>query len=669
MAVNRDADFYLNGKPFMLVRSDDMRGRAWSRTGVTDEPSRRTATDTKYGRLDDKLDHPEVWEDWSAGYGDYERRQSRPGAVHWSENFDLRFPGQAVHCQEMRLLAARYASQSVNCEQLYEVPLPGVASPPVGAGAVLALGKGFLGRFVPTGLNTGGSAFDAAVEDTGGGITFAGRPATYGSYTYVGNAAGSGFYARGHDGTVTVSSMPAEGFITAGGRLWRRHGKYLLQSIGDTSLGAAFTATAWSATLSIGNGQMQIGDMVELGDQLFCGLPDGLYAGDQTGSFYNVLAELRDQKHPDNCRDLDVFQNGILTPNVGGLMWFRPSDWVSEARDVGPQGQASNRSPVKGRIRCVASFGAWVYAGLWTGSNSYILAGRESSAGLPYVWTVQQRLPHTAQISRIHFDSVTSNSAGNEIPNRCWVLTDPTYGARAGATAPVYWWPIPRGNDNPIADMTFSANYVGSARMDLQFSDWQAPATPKLYRVVEIEADNLLSGVRYADVYYSIDGGSRTLMGRAQESPKSTLYFPATEEAFATGYRVALSIESFTASQNTSPIYRSVVVRGALRPNSVDTITAVVRVADGVRDRRGKEMRRGGAMLEELRDMARGRSPQKLIDLAGATSWVVVVPPVEEQEVYQKGDENPELAARIQMAVLDFTLGTPLLAVAGVVAI
>lgn len=54
-----------------------------------------------------------------------------------------------------------------------------------------------------------------------------------------------------------------------------------------------------------------------------------------------------------------------------------------------------------------------------------------------------------------------------------------------------------------------------------------------------------------------------------------------------------------------------------------------------------------------------GRNPQTLIDLAGATQQVLVLPPIEEREIYQQGNEYPEVAATVRMAVLSFTTSIP----------
>ena len=59
-------------------------------------------------------------------------------------------------------------------------------------------------------------------------------------------------------------------------------------------------------------------------------------------------------------------------------------------------------------------------------------------------------------------------------------------------------------------------------------------------------------------------------------------------------------------------------------------------------------------MLAELRAMAQSGSPVQLVDLAGATQYVSVLAPISEQETYQAGEDNPEIAATVKMSVLSY---------------
>lgn len=663
VAGERPFDFTLdNGrgaKGFLLWRFGQNQGRAWSRAGQSDTAAQRSVEDVKYGRLPDEIEFAAVYNSFDGGFGHAYRTVGGSDTLHWSENMDTRFPNQAVHCQAFQLLPqAQYASTNINANYIIDVPLQGVDNPPPGTGAVLVAGKGHITSYTPTHLTTIGSMFDRIYEATGGGaLNFGNRMAVFGSFSYIPNTDGSGFYRRGHNGTTyTLNSLqPAEVILNAGDRLaffWKGSSAEHMRTV---AAGADPMATAsYSATINIGPGHLHVGDAVARDRQIFAGLPNGLHAGDTSGTFVNVLPELEAQIHEHNAADLCVYNTEIQVPHIAGLWSYLPSTFQANAREVGPSNRG-DRSPVHGHIHAVAGLGPWLYSAMWTGSTSYMLAGRDYTDGSRR-WHVMQRAPHGVNIHRIHFDGVTSASGGNRaIPQRLWAAGDKDL----GATAPLYVMPVPRNNDNPLApDPTFTANYCGSARMDFGRDNRGAPATPKVYRCVEVRSDLLLSGVRYADVYYTIDGGSRTYLGRANDSPRSKIWFTGVNGNFVTGHDIEISLESYTASVNISPIHYEVVVRGALRPQSVDEITAVVRVADGMKDRRGAPMRPAANIAADLRGFAGTVNPVRLSDLTGAGAWVLVRPNIEETEAYQAGQEVPETQMTVHMAVLDFTANT-----------
>lgn len=664
MPHDRQYDFTLNGKGFLLWRFEQNQGRAWQRRGQSDTAARRSDEDSKYGVLDDEIEFAAVYNDFSGGYGHAYRRPERPSSIHWAENMDVRFPHQAVHLQQLQALPPTlYPSTNINCEYLIDVPLPGVNVPPAGAGAVLALGKGYIASYTPTHLNTIGSMFDRIYEATGGGaIAFGRRAAVFGSYTYIGVIDGSSFYRRGNNGT-TYSlgpDQPAQVFLNSGDRLsflWKDTGGVHMRTIAQGVANDMMATSNYSATLNVGPGHLPPLDAIDRDRQVFVGMANGLHAGDAAGSFINVLPELSDQQHPDNARDLHVYNTELQIGHTAGVTSFHPSSFISEAREVGPLNRG-DRSPIHGRLRTGAALGPWEYQGVWTGSQSFIIAGRdvnEQTHGYGRLWSPMWRLPNVARIHRIHFDGITTASNGREISQRMWVATD----ASLTGTSPLYVVPLPRGNDNPLAtDPTFTANYVGSARMDLGRDNRGAPITPKVFRAVEVRADMLLSGIRYADVFYTIDGGVRNYLGRANDSPKSTLYFEGVNNGFVSGHELELSIESFTASQNISPIYYEFIVRGSIRPRAVDEITAVIRMADNMKDRRGSTMRPAKKMMDELRGFTATVNPCRLVDLTGAEAWVLIRPGLAETEAYQVGDQYPELQVTARMAVLDFTANT-----------
>lgn len=662
-------DVVIDGKGYMLVRQDPDKGggRSWLRRGTSDLPRRSFYfQEDRYGNQVDEVDHEEHWDDWSGGYGAAYRSGPEDTRYLFAWNFDARYPRQLIHAQALQLLPnAQYSGANVNVEYISDVPLPGVANAPPGTGAALVYGAGFVCSYTPTQLvNTIASAFTLKAEATGQQAQ--GRPAIFGSFCYIG-AGAAGFYQRGFDGaTYTFNNqLPAQGFANFRNVMWRRHSGHNLQSV---SFGSDPMATAnWGATLNLGNGLYQINDMMERGDALFVGMDDGLFQGDISGTFFNVLPEARNARHPDNGRDLSAFDGGIVFAGAPGVYWYQPAQFGGargDAFEIGPQAVTSGRNPIRGRIRAQESCGPWTYALMFTGSESVVLSGRRDQTRQqpgPYVWHTMQKLPHVAKGHRIHFDGIT-NASGQytEISTRMWVATEASYGAAQG-TAPLYVASVPRLNQNPLTDTTFTGNYFGSARIDFPYTDWQMPGVYKIFRSVEVYADNLATGAQWCDVWCHIDNSSRMFIGRAQTSPKTTLYFPGDNGTFLSGIALRLSLESYTASSTITPVYRSVVVRGPVCPRPVDVVTAVVHIADRLQDRFGNEMRDGATMISELRRLAdplqqvQPPRPVLLQDLAGATQWVKVLPSLEEQELHQAGDRPLEVAATIRLACLDFT--------------
>jgi hypothetical protein len=655
MPVGRRYDYMLGGKGFMLVRNQ-YKGRAWTRTGASDAPSRRSDADTKYGMLADEIDHPEVWDDWSGGYGQPYRRAGE-NTYHWAENFDARFPRQLVHCQQLMRVTATMATggysvnlKNVGVEQFADRPLYG-DDMGNGKGAVIAITQATVNNFHYMPVS---SASIEAIAPVWPGAK--GRPALFGSFWYVGGVSLQmqwvWDYSSGHSGE---ANSKAHGFVRVGNRLWKHHNTYVQncavsESTASTPMGPTLLAN-WSATINIGTHHNLIHDVRALDDQLVVGTKDGVYLGDQTGTFVNVMEGLN-PIHEDNFRDLLVADGQLYVQHATGVYRYYSNGYAAVINQIGPP--TAHRAPVQGRVRCLARLADWKYAGLFTGSQSYLLAFQETASGVK--WHTLHRLPHTVSIHRIHFDAITRTSAGDPICTRAWIATDAS--APPTGTACFYYMPIPDLNGNPLMPSPyFSANYIGSARMDLGAVDWGAPGTPKVYRAVEVWADNLASGAQWAKLYYSIDNeATRHLLGTTAKSPKDVLYFPSGEGSFVTGQSIALSMESFTASAGVTPIYRAIVLRGALRPNSIDQITAVTRIADNVMDRQGSLIPRSGAtMLAELRAMAQSGSPVQLVDLAGATQYVSVLAPISEQETYQLGSDEPEIAATVKMSVLAYS--------------
>lgn len=668
----RQHDLSLAGKGFMLLRRRN-GGRSWHRHAVPDLPGGSAAGEARYANQPANYRFAEPFEDFSGGDGYAYRSAAPPGGVHWSENMDLRFPGQAVHCQALTTVSVDTsgAGPLIDVTALLDVPLYGVSFPPPGAGAVGVIQRDALGAgdfdvyaLAPATVGVGPGVFDVTQAGDAQHI-LAGRPASFGSFHYVPVATGNFYEERSRDfvSTTTLSwNGGGRHFAAAGQRLWRA---FDLPSGGTglTSLATGASAgdpAAWSATLPVGNGVGKATDLTSFGPQVFVGMPDGLYAGDQSGTFFNVTGELGSQVHPDNCRDLGVHEGEVVFPHVSGVFAYNPTTTdTARVRRVSPA-QTSARSPVQGQHRALKSFGGWLYAGQFSGSASYLRAGREVAPG-DWRWHTLNRLPHPSRVNRIHIDGVTSASGGaRQLPQRLWVATDASF--VTSGTSPLYVAPVPRLNHNPLApDPVFSANYVGSARFDLPAIDRGAPGVLKVWERVEVWADALASGSRYGDVYYTLDRGARTLAGRVTQSPVTSLILGSLNGSFVVGRELEVSVESFTTTSGSSPVYRAVVVYGRVLPKHTEYVDVTITAADEQADRRGTPMRPGAVIVDDLRDLAdplrNGNRPVQMVDLAGATQWVTFVGMPEETEVWQQGQEAPELAVNARLAVLSFSAG------------
>ncbi len=862
MPVNQRYDFLLSRtgdrqRGFMIQRPETgLSGRAWDVTGVVDSPiAGMSPSDQKYGNINAQIDHPSVWDDWSGGFGAAYRRASNPNTVHWAENMDLRRPGEAIHVQALRIPTGVHASWNMNAEYMLDVPQGiGTNDQVVGGGEVLAYGLNFITRYSPTNLASEASQLLATVEGTGG--NWSGRAALYGSYIYIGQSNGSAFARIDADGGgFTMGTLPGAMFVTAGQQLWRlwgpgTKGPVYAQNINDINPANILVSANWSATYNVGGRGLPIRDVVALGNQLFLGTPDGLYAGDLSGTFSNVLGELGNAVNLDNARNIVVHEGQVMVPYLGGIYAYRPSTTTPIAREIWSGPMQSNRSPIRGQVTAVESLGPYLYAGLWTGSQSYILAGWDASYPLPYAWTPMHKIPARSRINRIHFDSITAPSGG--VPSgiamspRMWVSIanapavtanaftnwNPSdknanvtlsggnfiassagsgaawYGVRSalGKSSGKWYWEItgtggngwsvcmaigvgsgtqslapgsysspanpgfeglegrrvffsgdsdlyhpvfdystgtfdytdvigvaldmdagtvtfykngvslgasitgltgtvyayvcmnglnaivkavanfgqsvfvysvptgfnaglfvagsgetpgalyyaqvPVGNDSPLSDLSFSANYNGSAIIAMGADDWDSPGTKKVMRSFEIGSEKVASGIRYADLYYSVDGAAMALAGAVATGPSQVINMPTN----VFGQSIATELRSFSATVNNTPIWRSIVGRGAIRAKTTKVITAQVRIADEMTDRQGQTMDSAAAQLKALNDFANPNTAAvTLIDLAGATQYVSVLPPIKENEVWQDGQQNPELTAIVTMAVLDYS--------------
>jgi hypothetical protein len=687
MPVNMSADFLLDGKPYMLWRGKQGE-RAWKRERVPDSLTtqrrlwRSISEKEVYGGLPDELDHPEIWDDWNGGFGHYRLDADRPNTYHAAMGVDTRFPGQIILAQMPQVLPANTSPLNDNVEFLLDVPLS--SSQPVGAGAVFPITrKGNFGTVTPKTANT----FDA---NAAGSVhqALGHRPAVFGSFVYIPNLSGSGFLQADMLGlSYTVSAIPADGFTVNGARLWKSYQSSLQSvAIGQDPMSAG----NWSASVAVGNGQLNISDLFSFEDSVFAGLADGLYQGDLTGTFRNVTTEIGAAVNIDNVRDLSAHNGGVVFAAGESVWWYKPSSGAnSEIRQLWPvmdlrsfasvagnpllwmSGESVAGLSLKGRITAVQGHGQFLYAGVFTGSLSLLCVGVDGSGAGPYQWHPMQVFPG-AKIGRIHVDQITASSGGNQIPQRLWVAMDATYGAQANCTTGLYYWPIPKANGNPLSDPTFSPNYYPFGIIEQSVTDSAVPSIWKVWRKVETWTEgagastNADSAASTSLTIGALLDGTMLATFDSQtysQKPKDFHYFKnANNDAVAMSARFQMRLTG-GASWNTglaptggtasTPVVRAMVGHNAFRPRIAEQVTAKVRIADRIEDRQGNEMRPGATMLDELDTMSRSSNPFPLTDLVGRTYPVLVLPGVDEEEAYQVGSDYPEIMATVKLGIID----------------
>lgn len=703
VAVNQQFDFLLQspGGPqngYMLQRSGN--ARSWHRTGVPDIPTKRLPQDQNYGNVSDTLDHPEVIDDWSGGPGEFRRTASNPNAYAWSINMDTRFPGMMIHSQAPQLLDnVVYSGAALNANWITTVPMGSLAQTLAGQGAVLVLGNGYLARYEPVAA----ASFILAFESTDAPTKWGRRPAIYGSFMYLPNLTGTAWYRRGlADLLFTYSALATVGvsdwFAVSSQQMWfEAGGRGRLRSF-TSSEGNLLNGANLGATVQVGNGYFATRDAVALEDQLIVGSSDGMYAGNTTGTFNNVINDTATSFNPENFAALTTHQ-GYVVGAAGAHIWaFHPSTIQSITREIGPPylGMAPTLGTgpaYVGRFQAVTSYGRWLYTSLFTGSGSIFWAGFDPGGEGPFTWyPLHDFLGMNVKVTQIHVDGITTNSGGQMIPRRIFAVCDASWGAQAGATAPIVFWPIPDGDDNPVLSQSFTPNFMGSASIETSYDDWQAPGTPKVWRQANIYGSRLpitpyvgwklgplqpatpmYCGTNNSIILYPpmpaftlsyvIDAGAQIALVNATGTGtvNGNIYF--NPGGSITGHEIRWRLDSQPTNNigilpavSAWPVYRAIIGRGAVAPPVFETIEVKAEV--GRPDRRGGNARtNAGQLVTELRDYATGTGPQILTDLVGNTYYVKVQGPIEEEEFWQQGRDDPQVIAGFRMAVLSFSTG------------
>jgi hypothetical protein len=348
-----------------------------------------------------------------------------------------------------------------------------------------------------------------------------------------------------------------------------------------------------------------------------------------------LTPELRAYVSEYNCANMIPWHGSMWVPHLRGLLAYKDlGDSGFSLRSVGPGRNLSTENPIHGRITALAGDDNWLYAALYTGTDTYILAGRE------YTFS-------DSQTTMLWHPLIKNAGAECDALFVSGLWTSPRL--FFGINQDVGYIILPRNSDNPLQDSL--CRYAPTGSIYYSSHTWNAPSTTKLWKSIEIQADNL-GRMQYLTVSYRVDKGSWVVLGTAKVSPSTSLGITPSGVA---GQAIEIKLDFTQQSEQTPIIVRTVIARGIERPDTTDIISAVVRCADKLPLRTaGFCPRTGAEILSELKALATHISVT-LVDTVGATRQVVVVPPVTEQPEYdQSGNMTRELLINVTMAVVEF---------------
>ncbi len=608
---NSAYDIILNLKGYLLARAEQLRGgRAWTVETVGSSIVQRTPTELQYGNQSPQVEAPMVWRTWHRGYGD--REEKAEGRYRYAEGIDARFPEQLLPGPLVTTLTtgcnANVTAFAEHNSKLY------------------ILGGRYV-KSVTTANDTIGDELDLGAGKVGVSM------AEFKGNLYVGLGFGSGDYIYQCD---SAGSWSQDDDVQRG-YLWVERDKlYGTDTTYSVRLVTAnpMTSDDWSAPYTIGDPGTSITSLTALADLLYIGKSDGLYALDNSGVVADVTPELRPFRHADNCKNVRPWHGSLFVPHVRGFMSCQPLSTGFVVSSVHPGREADGDNAVRGQVTAIAGDDRWLYVALYTISgDTWILAGRETvdnveAANGRMVWHPLARLT-SAKCQAMHISGLWTNP-------RLWF----------GVGANVGYIILPRYGDNPRQDA--NARYAQSGTLYLSGACWDAPTTSKIFKSIELITENLTPS-RYFTVYYSLDGGPWVAAGAVTRSPGYTI---SLGEQGVAGKRIDLRLDYVSAGTKTPGVVKAIVLRAAERPEQVELITFVVRCADRLRLYNNAVCERSGAtILSELKALAVQNTAVPLKDVVGLTRQVLVLPPVQEQELEARAGEEREVLATVRAAV------------------
>jgi hypothetical protein len=419
---------------------------------------------------------------------------------------------------------------------------------------------------------------------------------------------------------------------------------------------APLTPANWGASIPVGDTTYGINRLI--GDQthVYINKINGMHDLDGvTGYAPNLMPFFAQAIDDENGIAGHSSGGQIYSAHLSGLFRLDVSGAASSRLvTVTPGHGLPNETPLRGKITASTSYGPWQIIALWNGVDTYICMGRDIMQGDAGVSPFGYGYGYGPSPSAIGPSPMLWHGGIVYLPGqRCYLLyvsglTSPPR-LWIGAGNGVNWCVMPR-TENPLQDSEY--RFANAWRFFVPGQDWGHPATPKQLLQVDVEGDNLGGGSQ-ATVNINADGGQYANIGVANVSPQTQLFI--TQNYI--GRRIGFRLDGLGTS-TTPAIMRVLMPRAQVRTAVRAVRTYQILLGEGNVDRfGGRDITRA---IEDYRTLEALQTGViiNLRDEFGETYHALVVPPVDRQMVYLRGESGkgtaePVIQATIRIKLLD----------------
>ncbi len=389
----------------------------------------------------------------------------------------------------------------------------------------------------------------------------------------------------------------------------------------------------WSALDIIGDSGIPSTGLASVAYQLFVAKEDGLYAADiETGRFPSLTPELAAWRDTVNGKGAFGWGGLAFMPTVRGLKMY----YAGQLFSAGPEAMSANDSEVVGYVTAMTGDANWLFATLYNGTDTYILAGRNPKPDDRYpgefTWNVVWYMsggPYTA---------MTISGLNND--PRLWV-------ARNGD---VRYIKLGDTLDNPLQDS--AATYMATGTDYYPAHDGGSPMVDKHFLELRVSAEQL-SYTCYITWSFKLDDETTwTELGKTKVSPVTVLKFDTATDVI--GRRIELKA-AYTRGATTTdtPIVRNVELLAVEYPSNRKLLSASFLVSDKTQTRTGVDPRAGHQVVADLEALVLDRKQVSLTDPLGRDNRALPLGPVLVKEVLSQDSREATVIVTAQYLIME----------------